>query len=88
MLTTYYNHRYNHNMINKLKLTTVGSSTGVVIPREILVKLRVEKGDSLYVSETADGIELKPFDDEFAEQMAIAERIMREDRDVLRKLAE
>jgi len=75
-------------MINKLKLTTVGSSTGVVIPREILVKLRVEKGDSLYVSETADGIELKPFDDEFAEQMAIAERIMREDRDVLRKLAE
>jgi putative addiction module antidote len=74
-------------MTIKLKVTTVGSSIGVVLPKEILAKLRVAKGDTLFVSETPDGIELRPYDDEFAEQMAIAEQVMREDRDVLRKLA-
>jgi putative addiction module antidote len=75
-------------MTTKLKVTTVGSSVGVVLPKEILAKLRVGKGDMLSVSETPDGIELRAYDEEFAEQMAIAERVMREDRDVLRKLAE
>jgi putative addiction module antidote len=70
-----------------LKLTTVGNSVGVVLPREILDKLRVQKGDSLYVLETPRGIELTPYDPEFARQMDLAEAVMREDRDVLRKLA-
>lgn len=71
-----------------LKVTTVGNSTGVVLPRELLEKLRVGRGDSLYVVETPRGIELTPFDPEFAAQMETAERIMREDRNALRKLAE
>ncbi len=71
-----------------LKLTTVGNSTGVVIPKEILERLRVDKGDTLYVVETPRGIELTPYNPEFASQMEVAERVMREDRDVLRKLAE
>jgi len=75
-------------MSNKLKITTIGNSVGVVLPREILERLRVEKGDTLYAVETPNGIELTAFDEEFAEQMAIAEKVMREDRDVLRKLAE
>ncbi len=75
-------------MTNKLKITTVGSSAGVVLPKEILAKLRVGKGDTLYVLETPNGIELTPFDEEFAEQMTAAEIVMREDRDALRKLAE
>jgi len=75
-------------MTKKLKVTTVGNSVGVVLPREILERLRVKKGDSLYVLEAPDGIKLTPYDEEFAEQMAIAERVMREDRDALRKLAE
>ena len=75
-------------MPTKLKITTVGNSVGVVLPREILERLRVEKGDSLFATETPDGIELRAYDEEFADQMAIAERVMREDRDVLRKLAE
>jgi len=74
-------------MTAKLKITTVGNSAGIVLPREILERLRVGKGDTLFATETPDGIELRPFDDEFAEQMAIAEQVMREDRDVLRKLA-
>lgn len=71
-----------------LKLTTVGNSTGVVIPKEILERLRVDKGDTLYVVETPRGIELTPYNPEFASQMEVAQRVMREDRDVLRKLAE
>lgn len=75
-------------MMNRLKLTTVGNSTGVVLPREILRRLRVQKGDCLYVIETPDGIELKPYDPDFAAQMDVAEQVMREDRDVLKKLAD
>jgi putative addiction module antidote len=71
-----------------LKLTTIGNSTGVVLPKELLQHLRVDRGDTLYVIETARGIELTPYDPGFATQMEVAERVMREDRDVLRKLAE
>ena len=71
-----------------LKLTTVGNSVGIILPKEILERLRVQKGDSLYVVETKQGIELTPYNPEFAAQMEAAERVMREDRDALRRLAE
>ncbi len=71
-----------------LKVTTVGNSVGVVLSKEVLAKLRVEKGDTLYAIETPNGIELSAYNPEFAEQMDAAEAIMREDRDVLKKLAE
>ena len=71
-----------------LKITTVGNSAGVVLPREILDRLHVEKGDMLYVLETPNGIELTPYTQAFGKQMDVADRVMREDRDVLRKLAE
>ena len=71
-----------------LKITTVGNSAGVVLPRELLHRLRVEKGDTLYVLETPRGIELIPYNPEIAGQLEAAEEVMREDRDVLRKLAE
>ena len=71
-----------------LKVTTVGNSVGVILPKELLERLRVGKGDSLYVTETKNGIELTPYNPDFARQMEAAERVMREDRDALRKLAE
>lgn len=71
-----------------LKVTVVGNSTGVVLPKEILEKLRVGRGDLLYAVETKHGIELTPYNPEFAAQMEAAERVMREDKDVLRRLAE
>ena len=87
-LTVGYNVCYNTGMNAKLKITTVGNSVGIVLPKDILERLRVGKGDSLYATETPDGIELRAFDEEFAEDMEIAERVMRENRDLLRKLAE
>ena len=70
-----------------LKVTTIGNSVGLILPRDLLTKLRVAKGDLLYVTETPNGIELTPFNPDFAVQMDVAESIMRENRDALRKLA-
>lgn len=75
-------------MATTVKLTTVGNSVGVILPRELLARLRVDKGDSLYVIETPNGLELTPYRPDFAAQMDLAETIMRENRDALKKLAE
>ena len=72
----------------KLKITTVGNSAGVILPKELLARLRLEKGDELHALETPDGIRLTVYDPELAAQMEVAERVMREDRDLLRKLAQ
>jgi putative addiction module antidote len=71
----------------KLKVTTVGSSAGVVLPKEVLTKLRVAKGDFVFLTESPDGIRITPYDPEFEEQMGLARKFMRERRDVLRELA-
>ena len=71
----------------KLKITTIGNSAGVILPRDLLVRLRLEKGDELYALETPDGIRLTTYDPELAAQMEVAEQVMREDRLVLHKLA-
>ncbi|MQP76500.1 AbrB/MazE/SpoVT family DNA-binding domain-containing protein [Stenotrophomonas sp. MYb238] len=72
----------------KLKITSIGNSSGIILPKELLARLRLEKGDELYALETPDGIRLTAFDPELAAQMEVAEAIMREDRQVLHKLAQ
>jgi putative addiction module antidote len=75
-------------MTAKLKITSIGNSAGVILPKEVLEKLRVGKGDTLFLTETPMGFEVSAFDEEFALQMKLAEEIMREDRDVLHQLAQ
>ena len=71
-----------------LKVTTVGSSAGFILPKEALAFLKVQKGDTLYLTEGTDGsYRLTPYNPEFERQMSLAEEIMHEDRDVLRALA-
>lgn len=70
-----------------LRVTKIGNSTGVVLRKEVLARLRVGKGDSLYVSEMPDGILLTPYNPEIGQQMDRAEIIMRKHKDVLRRLA-
>lgn len=70
-----------------LKITKIGNSAGVVLPKELLARLRAGVGDTLYVTEAPDGIRITAADPDFAAQMEIAEQIMREDRDILRVLA-
>jgi putative addiction module antidote len=71
----------------KIKITTVGNSAGIILPKELLARLRVEKGDTLYATELPDGIKLSPFDPKVAGQMEVAERVMCKRRTLLRKLA-
>ena len=44
----------------KLKVTTVGSSSGIVLPKEILTRLKVVKGDSLFLTESPEGFRITP----------------------------
>lgn len=71
-----------------LKITKVGNSAAVILPKELLAQLRVALGDTLYATESPDGIRLTASNPDFEAKMAIAERIMREDRDILRVLAQ
>jgi putative addiction module antidote len=70
-----------------LKLTQIGNSVGVILPKELLSRLKLEKGDSVFVSETANGFTLSTYDPEFEQQMTEARRIMKNRRAVLHELA-
>ena len=72
----------------KLKITTIGNSAGVILPKELLARLRLEKGDELLVLETPDGIRLTTYDPHLAEEMEVAEQVMRKRRALLSKLAQ
>lgn len=74
-------------MNKPLKLIPIGNSTGVILPKEVLVRLRVEQGDQLTLVETPDGFRVQNYDPDFTAQMEAAEAIMREDRAILRELA-
>jgi len=74
--------------MSALKLTQIGNSVGVILPKEILAKMNLEKGDTVYLTEAANGgFKLSPYDDEFERQMEAARRVMKKRRNVLRELA-
>lgn len=71
-----------------LKLTQVGNSVGVLLPKEALAKLGVQKGDVLYLTDGAEGdMRLSAYSPDVAEQIAIGEAFMDEYRDTFRALA-
>lgn len=73
--------------MHKLKLTAIGNSAGVVLPREVLARLKVEKGDSIFLTESPDGFRLTPYDPEIERQMKIAQAVLKKRRAALRELA-
>lgn len=73
--------------MHALKLTQIGNSVGVILPKEILARLKLEKGDTVYVSDTPDGVALTAFDPAFEEQLMQGREFMREYRDTFRALA-
>lgn len=70
-----------------IKIREIGNSLGIVLPKELIARLRVSKGDKLFVQETVDGLRLTAYDPEFQKQMEIAKMVMQEDRDALRALS-
>jgi len=70
------------------KVTTVGASAGFILPKEAMARLKIQKGDTLFLTEAPDGgYRLTSYDPEFGRQMSLAEDIMHEDKDILRALA-
>ena len=74
--------------MSALKVTSIGNSLGVILPKELVAQLRVQKGDHLHVLVTPRGIELSPFDPALDEQLEVGRSVMRRYRSTLRKLAE
>ena len=75
-------------MNTQVKITKIGNSCGIILPKEVLARLRAQLGDALYLTESPDGVRITAADPDFAEKMRVAEDIMREDRDILRALAQ
>ncbi len=74
-------------MNRPLKLIPIGNSTGVILPKELLAALHLRQGDSVSVSPTEGGIELRPRDPDFEAQMRVARDVMMRRRAALRELA-
>ncbi|HEX8165876.1 MAG TPA: AbrB/MazE/SpoVT family DNA-binding domain-containing protein [Beijerinckiaceae bacterium] len=70
-----------------LKLTTIGNSVGAIFSKEVLQRLKVDKGDTLFLTESPDGFRLTPYNPEFEAQMDTARAIMKKRRNALRELA-
>ena len=75
------------NRMHTLKLTTVGSSTGAVFPKELLAQMNLTKGDRLYAIKTPDGFLITPYDPSIEEQLEVGRDFMREYRDTFKILA-
>jgi putative addiction module antidote len=71
----------------KLKVTKIGNSLGVILPKEALARLKVEQGDSVFLTEAPDGFRITHYDEALGVQLAEAREIMRKRRNALRELA-
>ena len=71
----------------EVKVTAIGNSMGIVLPKEALTKLKAEKGDVLYLVDGPEGLTLTPYREDFAEQMDAAERVMKKYKNALHQLA-
>lgn len=75
-------------MILDLKLRKLGNSVGVILPKEVLAYLNLEEGDSVSVTEGAEGsLRLSPSKTEITSQMEMAQDVMKRYRHTLRELA-
>jgi putative addiction module antidote len=74
-------------MTAAIKLVAIGNSTGVVLPKEVLARLKLNKGDMVFLSESPEGLILSPYDPDFALAMEATEDYMRRHRDALKELA-
>ncbi len=71
----------------KVKVTAIGNSMGIVLPKEALTKLNAGKGDVLYLVDAPEGLTLTPYQQDFDRQMAAAEKVLKKYRNTLHELA-
>ncbi len=71
----------------KVKITLIGNSMGIVLPKKALTKLKAGKGDILYLVDSPEGLTLTPYQQDFECQMEAAEKVMKKYRNTLHELA-
>ena len=71
----------------RAKVSQIGNSIGVILPKEAAARLKIKKGDSVFLTETPSGYVVSPYDPDFEMQMTIARQGMAEYRNALRELA-
>ena len=71
----------------KTKLRKIGNGYGVLLPKQVIERLRVEEGSVLNIAETSSGIHLSPFDADFSEQVDAFRRTEARHRNSYRELA-
>jgi putative addiction module antidote len=72
----------------ELTIEKFGDAEGIMLPKDVLERMALKRGDTIYVTETSDGIVLSPHDSDLEETLRIAKHVMSEDRELLKKLAE
>lgn len=71
-----------------LQIRKIGNSVGLILPKELLARLKLKEGDKLHIVEQAErGLKLTPYDPQHAETMRIAREVMDEYQDTFRALA-
>ena len=75
-------------MTTTAKIIAIGNSAGIILPKETLARLKVQKGDTVCLSETPVGLQISPYDEEFVAKMEVADRVIRRYRDAFKRLAE
>jgi putative addiction module antidote len=78
---------HNFSGMTRLKVTQIGNSLGVILPKDIIAQMNVEKGDELFLTKTPDGVALSPYDKAFEDQMGVLRQVMKKRRAALRELA-
>jgi len=73
--------------MHALKLTQIGNSVGLILPKEVLARLKLEKGDTVFVTETPEGVAVTPYDPSLEEQIEAGRAFMRDFRDTFHELA-
>ena len=73
--------------MHTLKLTQIGNSVGVILPKEALARMKLQKGETVFLTESVDGFILTPYDPALEEEITAGREFMREFRDTFHQLA-
>jgi putative addiction module antidote len=73
--------------MHALKLTQIGNSVGVILPKEVLAAMKVEKGDTVFLTESPDGFLVTPYDLEIEQQLELGREFIRDYKETFRVLA-
>ena len=73
--------------MHSLKITQIGNSLGLILPKELLARLKLEKGDTVHITESPSGLVVTPYDPALDEQLRLGREFMRDYRDTFRQLA-